>query len=82
MMLMMQATWASIISIIPPRPPKKRLVFKTARAHDAHFGAFNAPPKCFKNHSVPLGFASKSHVSFGVVLEGGPGGFLGETEVQ
>ena len=23
-----------------------------------------------KNHSVPLGFASKTHVNFGVVLEG------------
>ena len=75
----------------PPRPPKKRcsgpdgprrLVFKTVRAHDAHFGGFNGPPKCLKNHSLPLGFASKTQLNFGVVLEGGPGGPLGETEVQ
>ena len=92
-MLMMQATAASIISIIggpflnltsrcsgPDGP--RRLVFKTVRAHDAHFGGFKGPPKCFKNHSVPLGFASKTHVNFGVVLEGGPGEALGETEVQ
>ena len=38
----------------------RRLVFKTVRAHDAHFGGFNGPPKCFKNPSVPLGFASKT----------------------
>ena len=64
MMLMMQATGESIISIIggpfpkfdvfryPPRPPKercsgpdgpRRLVFKTVRAYDAHFGGFNGP---------------------------------------
>ena len=30
----------------------------------------------FKNPSVPLGFASKTHVNFGAVLEGGPGGPL------
>ena len=95
MMLMMQATWASIISIIggpflkfdvfryPPGPDgPRRLVFKTVRAHDAHFGGFNGPPKCFKNPSVPLGFASKTHVNFGVVLEGGSGEPLGETKVQ
>ena len=96
MMLMMQAT-ASIISIIggpflkfdvfrypdlegPDGP--RRLVFKTVRAHDAHFGGFNGHPKCFTHPSVPWGFASKTHVNFGVVLEGGPGGPLGETEVQ
>ena len=54
----------------------RRLVFKTVRAHDAHFGGFTGPLKCLKNPSVPLGFASKTHVNFGVVLEGGPGGFL------
>ena len=76
---------------VPPPTSKKqcwgpegprRLVFKTVRAHDAHFGGFNGPLKCLKNPSVPLGFASKTHVNFGVVLEGGPGGPLGETEVQ
>ena len=35
-----------------------------------------------QNPSVPLGFASKTHVNFGVILEGGPGGPLAETEVQ
>ena len=95
-MLMMQATGASIISIIggrfsnltssgTPATSKKwcsgpdgprRLVFKTARAHDAHFGGLNGPPKCLTNPSVAWGFASKTHVNFGVVLEGGPGGPL------
>ena len=64
-----------------PEGPR-RLVFKTVRAHDAHFGGFNGPLKCLNNPSVPLGFASKTHVNFGVVLEGGPRGPLGETEVQ
>ena len=102
-MLVMQATGASIISIIggpflklrafryPPPTSKKwcsgpdgprRLVFKTVCAHDAHFEGSGGPQKCFKNPSVPLGFASKTHVNFGVILEGGPGGPLGETEVQ
>ena len=76
---------------VPPPTSKKqcwgpegprRLVFKTVRAHDAHFGGFTGLLKCLKNPSVPLGFASKSHVSFGVVLEGGLGGPLGEAEVQ
>ena len=74
----------------PPQPPKngarpdgpRRLVFKTVCAHDAHFEGSGGPQKCFKNPSVPLGFASKTHVNFGVILEGGPGGPLGETEVQ
>ena len=35
-----------------------------------------------QNPSVPRGFASKSHVNFGVVLEGGLGGPMEETEVQ
>ena len=70
---------------VPPPTSKKqcwgpegprRLVFKTVRAHDAHFGGFNGPLKCLKNPSVPLGFAYKTHVNFGVVLEGGPGGPL------
>ena len=59
----------------PDRP--RRLVFKTARAHDAHFGRSGGPLKCFKNPSVACGFASKTHVSFGEVLRapwrnGGP----------
>ena len=54
----------------------RRLVFKTVRAHDAHFGGFNGLRKCFKNHSVAWRFASKTHVNFGFVLQGGPGGPL------
>ena len=38
-----------------------RLVFKTARAHDADFGRFWGPQKCFKNLSLPGRFASKAH---------------------
>ena len=52
----------------------RRLVFKTVRIHDIYFGGFNRLLKYFKNHAVPLGFASKSHVNFRVVLEGGSGG--------
>ena len=94
MMLMMQATWASIISIIgspflksgvfryPLRPPKNSaqaqmglgLVFKTVRAHDAHFGRFTGPLKCLKNPSVSPGFDSKTHGEFRSGLGRGSGG--------
>ena len=90
-----QHHWGPVSQIarlpVPPPTSKKwcsgpdgprRLVFKTVCAHDAHFEGSGGPQKCFKNPSVPLGFASKTHVNFGVILEGGPGGPLGETEVQ
>ena len=80
-----QHHWVPVSQIsrlpVPPPTSKKwcsgpdgprRLVFKTVRAHDAHFGRFNGPPKCFTNPSVAWGFASKTHVNFGVVLKGGP----------
>ena len=53
----------------------RRLVFKMVRAHDAHFGRFNGPKNASKN-PVAWGFASKTRVNFGVVLEGVCGGPL------
>ena len=58
------------------------LVFKTARAHDAHLGGSWGPQKCLKNPSVPWGFAVGAQVNFGAVSGWGPGGARGETEVR
>ena len=98
MMLMMLAKGASIISIIAgpflhdPSLVKSflsrnflgalRLVFKTARAHDAHFEGSWGLQKCLKNPSVPWGFALGARVNFGAVVGWGLGGARKETDVR